>query len=313
MYLSHYVNTFGRYARRKFGQRVHKLAIDAAFTCPNRDGTKGIGGCTFCNNSSFSPNGRNPLHIPQQIDAGRNVIKKRTGATKFIAYFQAYTNTYADVGLLKQLYDQALSEPDVIGLSIGTRPDCVPDKVLDLLCSYQDQGHEVWLELGLQSAFDRTLDRVNRGHGLAEYRQAVTAARRRQLPICTHLIAGLPGEQLVHTLQSFEVVLNLGVQGLKMHPLHVVKGTRLASSWRRGEYQPLTLEQYVQTVVEVIRRAPDDLVFHRLTGTARANILLGPDWCVFKWKVLNAICTRLAQENHAYASPLSQWPLPLSA
>jgi len=163
MYLTDYVHTFGRASSEHYGQRVHKLALNAAFTCPNRDGSKGRGGCTFCNNSSFSPNARQPLPIAAQIEEGRRVIQKRTGARRYLAYFQAYTNTYADPAQLRQLYDSALAEADVIGLSVGTRPDCVPAVVLDLLADYQARGFEVWLELGLQSSFDKTLQAVNRG------------------------------------------------------------------------------------------------------------------------------------------------------
>lgn len=296
MNLSQYVNTFGQAMLARYGERVHKIAIDAGFTCPNRDGTIGRGGCTFCNNVSFSPNGRRPNQIADQIEAGRKVIRKRTGAKKYIAYFQAYTNTYADVRELTRLYDEALREPDVIGLDVGTRPDCVPDEVLDLLVNYQQQGYEVWLDLGLQSAFDSSLKHVNRGHGFAEYQEAVVKARSRGIKVCTHLILGLPGESTEHYITSLERVLELGVDGLKFHPLHVVKGTQLANEWRRGEYQPLTMEQYVSDVVELIRRTPDDVIFHRLTGTASENVLLAPEWCSKKWQVLNRITAELAKQ-----------------
>ena len=295
MNLSQYVNTFGQAMLARYGERVHKIAIDAGFTCPNRDGTIGRGGCTFCNNVSFSPNGRRPNQITDQIEAGRKVIRKRTGAKKYIAYFQAYTNTYADVRELTRLYDEALREPDVIGLDVGTRPDCVPDEVLDLLVDYQQQGYEVWLDLGLQSAFDSSLKHVNRGHGFAEYQEAVVKARSRGIKVCTHLILGLPGESTEHHISSLERVLELGVDGLKFHPLHVVKGTQLANEWRRGEYQPLTMEQYVSDVVELIRRTPDEVIFHRLTGTASADVLLAPQWCSKKWQVLNRITAQLAK------------------
>ncbi len=295
MNLSQYVNTFGQAMLARYGERVHKIAIDAGFTCPNRDGTIGRGGCTFCNNVSFSPNGRRPNQITDQIEAGRKVIRKRTGAKKYIAYFQAYTNTYADVRELTRLYDEALREPDVIGLDVGTRPDCVPDEVLDLLVNYQQQGYEVWLDLGLQSAHDASLVHVNRGHGFAEYEEAVVKARSRGIKVCTHLILGLPGESTEHHISSLERVLELGVDGLKFHPLHVVKGTQLANEWRRGEYQPLTLEQYVSDVVELIRRTPDEVIFHRLTGTASADVLLAPQWCSKKWQVLNRITAQLAK------------------
>ncbi len=296
MILSQYVNTFGQAMLARYGERVHKIAIDAGFTCPNRDGSIGRGGCTFCNNVSFSPNGRRPNQIADQIEAGRQVIRKRTGAKKYIAYFQAYTNTYADVRELSRLYDEALREPDVIGLDIGTRPDCVPDEVLDLLVDYQQQGYEVWLDLGLQSAHDATLDHVNRGHGFAAYEEATLRARSRGIKVCTHLILGLPGESTEHHISSLERVLELGVDGLKFHPLHVVKGTQLANEWRRGEYQPMTMEEYVSDVVELINRTPDDVIFHRLTGTASENVLLAPQWCSKKWLVLNSITAELAKQ-----------------
>ncbi|MFA7094983.1 MAG: TIGR01212 family radical SAM protein [Gammaproteobacteria bacterium] len=293
MNLSDYVTTFGQYMLHRYGERVHKIAIDAGFTCPNRDGTKGTGGCTFCNNSSFSPNGREPQPVHTQIAAGRQVIAQRTGARRFIAYFQAYTNTYADPAHLDRLYRAALAEPDVIGLSVGTRPDCVPDAVLDLLAGYQAEGFEVWLELGLQSAFDETLCRVNRGHDFAEYRRAVRAAHLRGLRVCTHLILGLPGETAWHAKTTLNRVLELGTEGLKIHPLHVVKGTALANEWRRGEYRPWTLTAYVQTTADLVERTPPGIVFHRLTGTAPAQLLLAPEWCAHKWRVLNALTAEL--------------------
>ena len=302
MNLAQYVNTFGQAMLGTYGERVHKIAIDAGFTCPNRDGSIGRGGCTFCNNVSFSPNGRRPGQIAEQIACGKQVISKRTGARKYIAYFQAYTNTYADICELSGLYDEALKQPMIIGLDVGTRPDCVPDRVLDLLADYQQQGYEIWLELGLQSAHDKTLNRVNRGHGLAEYKQAVLTARNRGIKVCTHLILGLPGESTAHHLASLDAVLDLGVDGLKFHPLHVVKGTQLANEWRRGEYQPLTMNEYVSDVVEMVRRTPDDVIFHRLTGTASPGILLAPQWCSKKWQVLNAITAELSGQSKQHAT-----------
>ncbi len=295
--LSLRVHTFGAAMRRRFGQRVHKIAIDAAFTCPNRDGTLGRGGCTFCNNSSFSPNGRRPPPVAAQLAAGRRVIRRRTGARRYLAYFQAYTNTYGEPEHLRRLYDQALAEPDVIGLSIGTRPDCVPDPVLDLLAGYRDAGREVWLELGLQSSFDHTLERVRRGHGFEAYRSAVRRARARGLQVCTHLILGLPGEERVHFMTTLERVLELGVDGLKLHPLHVVRGTRLASEWRRGAYRPLSQEAYVASVADLVEHTPPEVVYHRLTGTASRRILLAPAWCSRKWAVLNAVALELERRG----------------
>ncbi len=294
MALADYVQTLGQVMLTRYGERVHKLAIDAGFTCPNRDGTKGRGGCTFCNNTSFSPNERKIKSIALQIAAGREVIAKRTRARKFIAYFQAYTNTYADLDYLKRQYDTALAEPDVIGLSIGTRPDCVPPKVLDLLADYRDRGYELWLELGLQSAFDATLERVKRGHSFQDYKNAVRAAHARGLLVCTHLIIGLPGENAAHARISLQRVVDGGVAGLKLHPLHVVKGTQLANSYRRGEYRPISQEEYIRTVAGLIECTPPEIVFHRLTGTASPELLLAPSWCSHKWAVLNGIERELA-------------------
>lgn len=293
MYLDQAVLTFGRAMREKYGFKVHKLAIDAQFTCPNRDGSKGIGGCTFCNNTSFSPNARKPPTVDEQLDAGRRIIVKRTGATRYLAYFQAYTNTYADISYLKSLYDSALSHDDVIGLSIGTRPDCVPDAVLSLLAQYQSRGYEIWLELGLQSSFDKTLDAVNRGHGFSEYLDAIKRAQQYNLQVCTHLIVGLPGETMQHSLTSMSRVLETRPGGIKIHPLHIVRGTQIARQWKSGEYQTLSMNDYVDTVVNMVKMAPEDMIFHRLTGTAAEDLLLAPAWCNKKWLVLNEITRKL--------------------
>ncbi len=295
--LSERVHTFGQYLLQKHGERVHKIALDAGFTCPNRDGAKGIGGCTFCNNASFSPNGRNAPTLDEQLDSGRRGVDRCTKARKYLAYFQAYTNTYADVAQLKALYDEALAVDGMIGLSVGTRPDCVPPAVLDLLAGYRDQGMEVWLELGLQSAFDHSLERVNRGHGLREYIDTTQAARKLNIPVCTHLIVGLPGEEAWHSRESLDIVLDIGTDGLKLHPLHVVKGTQLANEWRRGEYTPLTQAAYIDIAADLIERTPWDVLYHRVTGTSPANLLLAPEWCSHKWTVLNDLTSELQRRE----------------
>jgi radical SAM protein (TIGR01212 family) len=291
------IHSFGRAMQDRHGERVHKIALDAGFTCPNRDGSKGIGGCTFCNNKSFAPGAREPASLAAQFERARGRIGNRTGARRFLAYFQAYTNTYAHVDELRALYDQALAEPGVIGLSIGTRPDCVPPPVLDLLAEYRDRGHEVWLELGLQSSFDQSLARVNRGHGFAEYVEATRAARARGIPVCCHLIVGLPGEDESHAHASLDRVLEVGVDGLKLHPLHVVKHTILAIEWKRGQYVPLEEADYRRIAADLIERTPWDVVYHRITGTAPADILLAPAWCAKKWDILNGIIDELAQRG----------------
>jgi uncharacterized protein len=289
MILSDRINTYGQDLLKRYGMRVHKIALDAGFTCPNRDGTKGTGGCTFCNNVSFSPSTGSRLDVPGQIAKAKAAIARRTRARHFIAYFQAYTNTYADIAELEAMYREALAQPDVIGISVGTRPDCVSPAVLDLLDALRGEGLEVWLELGLQSAFDATLARVNRGHTLAEYRETAIAARARGIPLCTHLIVGLPGEDEAHYHATLDTVLDIGVDGLKLHPLHVVKHTMLAYQWRRGGYQPLAQDDYIRTAADLIERTPEHIVFHRVTATASSDILLAPAWCSQKWNVLNGI------------------------
>ncbi len=281
--------SFGQYLKRKYGTHVHKVSVNAGFTCPNRDGSKGIGGCTFCNNATFSPVSAKQPSITEQVLSGQSVIARRVRAERFLAYFQSYTNTYDELCRLRACYDEALRVPGVMGMSIGTRPDCVPDAVLDLLCEYQDQGYEIWLELGLQSAFDQSLLRVNRGHGWTEYADACQRARARGLPVCTHLIVGLPGETPMQSLVSLEQVLALGTDGLKVHPLHVVKGTQLAREWKHGAYEPLSQAAYVEVVAAMLRLIGSQIVVHRLTGTASPHLLLAPDWCAHKWPVLNAI------------------------
>lgn len=299
MALADFVNTFGTDLLRRYGHRVHKLAIHAGFTCPNRDGSKGTGGCSFCNNRSFSPHAGGVPSIAAQIAAGRAVIVKRTGARRYIAYFQAYTNTYAGIEELRARYDAALAEPDVVGLSIGTRPDCVSAPVLDLLTELRDRGYEVWLELGLQSSDDQILARVNRGHRFGDYRRALRGAQQRGLPVCTHLIAGLPGADHAATLRDLERVLDLGVAGLKLHPLHVVRGTPLARQWQSGDYRPLSLSEYLELAADVVERTPPAVVYHRLTGTAAPDLLLAPAWCAKKWLVLNGIERTLRQRGSA--------------
>jgi len=289
MILSARVNTFGQDLLRRHGERVHKIALDAGFTCPNRDGSKGRGGCSFCNNVSFSPDAGTRLDLAAQIAKARRAIAKRTRAKKFIAYFQAYTNTYDKVEALEALYREALKEPDMVGLAVGTRPDCVSSDVLDLLDHFRDQGLEVWLELGLQSAFDKTLERVKRGHTFAEYRTTAIAARQRGIPVCTHLIVGLPGETEAHCHATLDTVLETGVDGLKLHPLHVVKHTLLAHQWRKGDYAPLSRKEYIAMAANLIERTPANIVYHRVTATAARDVLLAPAWCAEKWNVLNGI------------------------
>jgi radical SAM protein (TIGR01212 family) len=290
MQLDHYVNTFGRYLKQKYSQRVKKLTIDAAFTCPNRDGTLGRGGCTFCNVDSFN-NNSHLTPIVQQMQVGKAELAGK--AEKYIAYFQAYTSTYQEVEYLRSKYEQALAQSNVVGLCVGTRPDCVPDEVLTLLAGYVEQGFEVWLELGLQSADDATLKRINRGHGFSAYQDAVRRAEKFGIKICTHLILGLPKEQPSDMLITLEKVLEHPVHGLKIHPLHVVEGSTMAKAWRNDKLAIYTMEDYAQVAGEIIRHTPAEVIFHRVSATANKPVLLAPDWCQLRWPSINAVCRDL--------------------
>ena len=291
MGLDSHVNTFGLHCKHKYGQRLKKLTLDAKFTCPNRDGSLGRGGCTFCNVASFSHEHGTIDSIAVQLANGRERAQGKS--TKFIAYFQAYTSTYDEYRLLKQRYDEAVADSDIVGLCVGTRPDCVSDEVIDLLASYQARGLEVWLELGLQSANFETLKRINRGHGFEEYKDTAIRARQAGLKVCTHLILGLPGETHEDFLASHRAVLDVGVDGLKIHPLHIVEGSTMAKAWRAGRMTLLSQQAYAESVGELIRLTPKEVIFHRVTAYAKKPMLLAPDWCAFRWEGLVAIVQNL--------------------
>lgn len=310
MGLDAYVNTFGAVCKAKYGERLRKLTIDAKFTCPNRDGTLGRGGCTFCNVASFSHQTTESLSITEQLTQGKmryRAAKPNQKADKFIAYFQAYTSTYDEYQVLMAKYDKAVMDGEIVGLCVGTRPDCVPDNVLDLLVAYQQKGIDVWLELGLQTANDQTLHRINRGHDFACYCDTVTRARSRGLKVCTHLILGLPGETHADYMATLNAVLAQGVDGLKLHPLHVVEGSSMAKAWRSGRLPLLTIEDYAASVGELIRHTPKEVIFHRVTAYAKKPMLLAPDWCGYRWNGLVVIVDNLARlggQGEALAAPL---------
>jgi len=289
MQLDTHVSTLNRHLQARFGQRVHKLSLSAGFTCPNRDGTLGRKGCTFCNVRSFHR--ESEASIAEQVRAQK---LKMDRATLYLAYFQAYTNTYAEVAELERLYRSALQQAQVVGLCVGTRPDCVPDAVLRLLAGLRAEGYEVWLELGLQSAHDASLERLRRGHAWSAYADAVARAHAHGVPVCTHLILGLPDEGLAEASQTLERVLEAGVQGLKLHPLMVVRGSAMALAWRKGELQPLALDSYAAWAGELIRRTPVEVIYHRVAANAHRDTLLAPDWCASRWPGIQAVLQNLA-------------------
>ncbi|EPP21851.1 putative Fe-S oxidoreductase [Vibrio fluvialis PG41] len=228
-------------------------------------------------------------------------LKDRAGevqrAKKYLAYFQAYTSTYAEVQVLKNMYEQALKAADIVGLCVGTRPDCVPDAVLELLAEYVQQGFEIWLELGLQTANDRTLKRINRGHDFACYGEITRRARALGIKVCTHLIVGLPKEGRDDNIATLEQVLTIGTDGIKLHGLHIVEGSTMAKAWRAGKLEAPTLEDYVAIASEMIQRTPLEVVFHRVTSAARRPTLLSPLWCENRWLAMTEIGRRLDRDG----------------
>jgi len=292
MQLDAHVSTLNRHLQARFGARVHKLTLSAGFTCPNRDGTLGRKGCTFCNVRSFHRESEDS--IAEQV---RQQKAKMDRAALYLAYFQAYTNTYAEVEVLERLYRSALQQAQVVGLCVGTRPDCVPDAVLRLLAGLRDEGYEVWLELGLQSASDATLERLRRGHGWAAYADAVARAQAHGVPVCTHLILGLPGEDLAQARQTLDQVLQAGVQGLKLHPLMVVRGSAMVAAWRKGELQAPPLAEYAAWAGELIRHTPAEVIYHRVAANAHRDTLLAPDWCSSRWPGIHAVLQDLARHG----------------
>src|SRR5262245_38635925 len=230
---------FSRYLRERFGTRVYRVTIDGGFTCPNVDGSVAVGGCVYCDNRSFSPNRRLPrTTVKAQVERGVSILSERYGADRFIAYFQAATNTYAPVDKLRRLYDEALAHPQIVGLAIGTRPDCVPDDVLDLLAGYARDRY-VCLELGLQSIHDRSLDWMNRGHHADAFVDAVHRCQGRNLDVCAHIILGLPDESHEDMLATARALAALPIQGIKIHNLHVVRDTPLEKWYRAGQVRML--------------------------------------------------------------------------
>ena len=281
----------------RFGCRVYKLQIDAGFTCPNRDGTVLRGGCIYCDGrgSRLRQLGILPS-VSEQIRKGREYYKKNRSAGKFIAYFQTFTNTYGPIERLKGLYDEALADEDVIGLSVGTRPDCIPDEVIDLFCNYASDRH-VWLELGLQSIHDKTLRRINRGHSAAIFLDAVDRTCGRSVNICAHIIVGLPGETRDDILETARVLATLPIQGIKIHSLLALRGTVVGELYEKGEINMFSRDDYVTTVCDILEILPPDMVIQRLTADGYRDIFLGPPWAINKMEVLNAIDRELDRRD----------------
>jgi radical SAM protein (TIGR01212 family) len=276
-------------ARGLPGRRIRKVTLNGGFTCPNIDGSKARGGCTYCDNRSFSPvAGSRGRSITRQLEEGTAFLRERLRADAFIAYFQTYSGTYAPAERLRALYEEALAFPGVVGLAVGTRPDCLEDEALDLLEELASESY-VSLEIGLQSAFDETLRRVNRAHTFAEFADAMDRCQGRGFEICVHVILGLPGEGPPHYRETAAVLDRWRYHSIKIHPLHVVKGTALARQFARGEYAPLDQEAYASGLVDFLERVPPEVGVQRFTGDAGSELLLAPAWCRGKGAVLEAM------------------------
>ena len=283
------------YWRNLFGCNVHKLAIDAGFNCPNRDGLVATGGCSYCDGRGSKLRRLSALPtVSEQISSGKKYYKP--SASKFVAYFQTFTNTYAPVHKLEALYNEALVQEDVIGLAIGTRPDCLASDVVELLRGYATKYH-VWVELGLQSIHDKTLQAVNRGHNFQQFLDAVAALAGSSLNICVHIIIGLPGESDKNVLQTAATIAKLPLQGIKIHSLLALEGTVLGDMYKNGSVEMISKEKYVALTADVLEVLPPDMVIQRLTADGYRDIFLAPAWAGNKLDVLNSINRELARRD----------------
>ncbi len=282
-------NQFSAYLKNKFNAKVYKITIDAGFSCPNRDGTISGGGCIFCDSGgSFSQAHSRFLSVEEQIKAGVESLSQKFKAKKFMAYFQAYSNTYKPVEDLRRIYGASLSHPDVIGISIGTRPDCVDDEKLDLIKEYT-RSYETWIEYGLQTIHDRTLKFINRGHDYETFLKAYDKTKSRNINVCAHVILGLPGESREDMLQTAKALADLRIDGVKIHCLCAMRNTKLAQMYENGEVRLLEEDEYVDLVCDFLELLPEKTTIHRLAGNGLQSLKVAPLWLNKKFDVLNKI------------------------
>lgn len=285
------------YLRELFGCRVQKIPLDAGLACPNRDGLVSTGGCIYCNSRGSGTGAmREGLSITAQVIRGKEFLKKRYKAKKFIAYFQSFSNTYGPHERLKGLYEEALAVDDIVGLSIGTRPDCIDESMLTILEGYT-RDYLIWIEYGLQSIHDRTLTFINRGHDVKCFKRAVELTRNRGIKICTHVILGLPFEDRDDMLATAGAVAAMGIDGIKIHLLYVIKGTRMERLYLEGRYRCLEQEEYIDLVCDFLELLPPDMVIQRLTGDPHPAELVAPEWSLRKNETISVIKKILATRD----------------
>ncbi len=271
-------NAYTDYLKARFGERLQKVIIDAGFTCPNRDGSSGYGGCTYCNNDAFTPpTGQSGKQIPEQLENGISYLSHRYGAGRFIAYFQPYSNTYAPLSRLKELYEQALSHPAVVGLSIGTRPDCIDEEKIKYLESLA-RDYYISVEYGLESPYDKTLDWINRQHDFRCWEEAVTMTANRGIDICTHIILGFPTESREEMLDTATTLSDYPLDSLKIHHLHIVKKTVLAKRYKEEPFHLFDFPEYMDLVIGFLERLNPEIKIQRLSGETQPGMLVAPNW-----------------------------------
>ena len=289
------------YLKERFGCKVYKIAIYGGFTCPNRDGTIDTRGCIFCSgygSGDFAEDAS--CTVTEQIERGKRRIEAKmpvSGAGKYIAYFQAFTNTYAPVGRLRSLYTEAVTHPDIVAVSIGTRPDCLPEDVLDLLSAINNIK-PVWVELGLQTIHEKSAEYIRRGYDLHVYDEAVRTLKERNIEVITHVILGLPGESRDDMLATVRYVGESGVSGIKLQLLHVIEGTDLAKDYALGKFTCMSLDEYASLIYDCVSILPDDIVIHRMTGDGAKKTLVAPLWSADKKRVINTLNQKFINDNN---------------
>lgn len=286
-----------QYLKEQFGEKVYRISLNGGMTCPNRDGTKGSRGCIFCSRGGSGDfAGNAAASITEQIESGKQALASKTKCRKFIAYFQAYTNTYAPVPYLRSIFMEAVLHPDIVLLSIATRPDCLSEEILGLL-SELNRIRPVWIEFGLQTIHEKTADFIRREFSLSCYENSVLQLRKQGIPVISHLILGLPGESREDILQTIDYVAHSPVQGVKLQLLHILKDTDLADFYAASPFPVYDLEEYCDLIVDCLERLPSDMVIHRLTGDGPRKLLITPLWSTDKKRVLNTIQKKLKERD----------------
>jgi len=283
------------FLREKFGEKVFKIALDAGFSCPNRDGTISHGGCLFCSDrGSGDFAGDRKFSITKQFEDIVNMMSKKWKTGKYIAYFQAYTNTYGEIQVLREKYEEAIAQEGVVALAIATRPDCLGDEVLNLIEEYSHRVY-TWVELGLQTQNDESAKIINRGYKLRRFEEALKELNKRDIDVVVHTIFGLPSESKEDMLKTIDYVAHKDIKGIKMHLLHLMEGTPMVELYKDEKLKFLEMDEYIEIITRSICMLPPNMVIHRLTGDAPRELLIGPMWSLKKWEVLNAIDNRLKE------------------